>query len=141
MRCPPPVPTRIHKKSIGTKTGAVCHAVARSSVERALRCVRIMHLACCVGESVCAASHLLYVFPCRVAAGNATPAVRTPKKKTRNAFACHALQRDVSGATTNQSDRRFLNWWSNRCVTLSGPFGAFGILYSFTEATGITGLF
>ena len=51
VHCPPPVPTRIHKKRIGTKIGAVCHAVARSSVERAFRCVRIMHLVCCVGES------------------------------------------------------------------------------------------
>ena len=44
-------------------------AVARASVERALRCVRIMHLVCCVGESVCATSHLLNVLPGRVAAG------------------------------------------------------------------------
>ena len=76
---PLPVPTESTKKRIGTKTGAVCHAVARSSVERALRCVRVVQLVCCVGESVCATSHLLYVLPCRVAAGYATPAVRPPE--------------------------------------------------------------
>ena len=31
-----------------------------SSVERALRCVRIMQLVCCVGKSVCATSDLLH---------------------------------------------------------------------------------
>ena len=62
MHCPLPVPTRIHKKRIGTKTGAVCHAVARSYVERAFAvcscrasgvlcrgiCMRCVTLAVCV---------------------------------------------------------------------------------------------
>ena len=33
----------------------------------------------CVGESVCATSHMLCVLPCRVAAVHATPVVRPPK--------------------------------------------------------------
>ena len=70
---------RIYRKHIRVSFGAVCHAVARSSVKFYLRSVCIMHLVCCMGESVCATSHLLYVLPCRVAAWHATPAVRPPK--------------------------------------------------------------
>ena len=78
VHCPLPVPTRIHNKRTGTKTGAVCHAVARSSVEPPLRCVRIMHLVCCVGESVCATPHLL---PCCCGVRNTrcTPTRRKPE--------------------------------------------------------------
>ena len=50
-----------------------------SSVERALRSVCVMHLVCCVGESVCATSHLQYFVPSHVAAGYATLAVRPLK--------------------------------------------------------------
>ena len=53
--------------------------VERSSVERALRCVRVVHLVCCVGESVCATSHLLNVLPCRVRNTRCTPAKRKPE--------------------------------------------------------------
>ena len=121
VHCPLPAPTRIHKKRIGTKTGAVGHAVARSSVERALRCVRIMHLVCCVGESVCATLHLLDVLPCRVAAGDVTPAVRH-QKETRHAFASQALQRDVSRAT-KKIDRGFCSVDHTIEATLSERFG------------------
>ena len=41
-------------------------------------------LVCCVGEYVCATSHLLHFLPCHVAAGYATPAVRH-QKETQNA--------------------------------------------------------
>ena len=101
------------KKRTGTKTGAVCHAVARSSVERALRCVRIMHLVCCLGESVCAASHLLYVLPCRAAAGYATPAVRPPKKKPEMHLLAKRCKDMCGGPTKNKIDRGFLNCWSH----------------------------
>ena len=64
------------RERVEAGSGAVCDAVGRSSVEHIVRCVCIMHLACCVGESVCATSHLLLVLPCRVAVEYATPAVR-----------------------------------------------------------------
>ena len=44
----------------GAGYGAMWDVMKYSSVERAVRCVRIMHLVCCVGESVCATSHLLH---------------------------------------------------------------------------------
>ena len=93
----------------------MCHAVPRSSVKYSLRRVRIMHLVCCVGDSVCAASHLLYVLPCRVAAGPRNTRWDAHQKETRNAFACQALQRDVWRATKNKIDSVFffLNCWSH----------------------------
>ena len=67
------------RERVGAGYGAMYHTIKHSSVKYSLRCVCIMHLVCCVGESVCATSHLPYVLPCRVAAGYATPAVRPPK--------------------------------------------------------------
>ena len=64
------------RERVEAGSGAVCDAVRHSSMEYTLCCVCSMHLACCVGESVCATSHLLLVLPCRVAVGYATPAAR-----------------------------------------------------------------
>ena len=94
------------RERIGTKTGAVCHAVARSSEERALRCVRVMHLVCCVGKSVCATSHLLYEFPCTVAAEYATPAVRPPKGNPK----CICLP-SVAKRCTEGHEKQKLQWF------------------------------
>ena len=66
--------------------------------------------AVCVGESVCATSHLLHVIPCRVLRGTQHP-LYAHQKETRNAFACQAFQRDEWRATKNKFDRGFLNCW------------------------------
>ena len=65
----------------GAGYGAMYGMMKYSSVERALRSACIMDLACCVGEFVCATSHMLHVLPCHAAAGYATPAVRPTKRK------------------------------------------------------------
>ena len=95
------------KKCVGVDFGVVCHTIKHTSVKHTLRCLHIMHLVRCVGQSVCATSHLLYVQPRHVAAGYATPAVR-PQKGNRNAFACHAVQRDVWRTKKPTHDRGFL---------------------------------
>ena len=73
---------RIHRKRTGASSGTMYHTIVHTSVKHTLCCVHIMYLVCCAGESVCATSHLLY-FPCRVAAGYATPAVRHPKRNPK----------------------------------------------------------
>ena len=86
-------------KKIGAQTGTMYHTIKHPSVKHTLRCVYIMHLVCCAGESVCATSHLQNVFRCRVAVGCAKPAVRHQKK--RNAFACQALKKMCGGPRKN----------------------------------------
>ena len=82
------------RKNPQANSGTMYHSIKHSSVKHTLPCVHVMHLVCCVGESVCATSHLPHVSPCRAAAVYETPAVRH-HKENRNAFACQALQRDV----------------------------------------------
>ena len=84
--------------------------IKHSSVKHTLRCVLTMPLVCCVGESVCATSHLLYVLPCRVAAEYAAPTVRH-QKETRNAFACQALLRYVWRAKKKRMTVFFFELW------------------------------
>ena len=74
---------RIYRKRIGASSGAMYHTIEHSSVKYSLRCARIMHVVCCVRESVCATLHLRFVLPCRVVAGYAAPAVRPPRRNPK----------------------------------------------------------
>ena len=108
------------------------HTIRHSFVKYSLRRVRIMHLACCVGESVCATSHLPHVLPCRDAAGYATPAVRPPKGNQKFICSPIAAKRCMEEATKNKIDRCFfcfLTVGHNIDATLSERFGGFGSLY------------
>ena len=67
-------------------------------------------------------SLLISCYPAVYLRGEQNP-LYAHQKKTRNAFACQALQRDVWRATKNKIDRGFLNCWSNHCGNLNERFG------------------
>ena len=94
------------KKSVGVDFGVVCHTIKHTSVKHTLRCLHIMHLVCCVGQSVCATSHLLYVQPRHVAAGYATPAVRTQREPEMHLLAMRC--KEMYGGPKKTHDRGFL---------------------------------
>ena len=102
-------PQESTNKRVGTKTGAVCHAVAR--------CVRIMHLVCCVGESV--PHHTCY------AAGYATPAVRPPKGNPK----CICLP-SVEMYGGRRKTKLTVFFFEPLVTPLRERFGAYGILYN-----------
>ena len=96
VHCPLTVPTRIHKKSIGTQIGAVMRS--RALRWNVLYAVYVSCIWCAAsGKSVCAASHLLHVLPCCVAAAYATPAVSPPKGKPKRSCLPSVAKRCIEG--------------------------------------------
>ena len=97
------------KERVGPGHGAMYHQIKHSSVKYSLRCVCIMYLVCCVGESLWATSHLLYVLPCR---SHATRAVRPPKRNPK-CICLPSVAKRCMEATKNKIHRGFLNCWSH----------------------------
>ena len=89
-----------------------------------------MHLVCCVGESVCATSHLLYVYPAMLLRGT-----QHPQSATKTELEMHLLAKrckEMCGEPRKKLTVFFflLELRVKIKVTLSERLGAFGSLYT-----------
>ena len=119
----------MHRKRIEASSGAMHHTTKHSSVKHTLRCAHIVYLVCCVGESFCATSHLLYVSTLPCCCGGTQRPLYATRRKPKCICLPSVAKRCMEGP--RQITVVFLNCgFKPLRYTLNVRFGAFGSLHN-----------